>query len=54
MKYLLRFEKNYIRKDAAAELDKIVTLLKEYKKMELDIISHTDCRSKEEYNRTRS
>ena len=47
-------DKYFIRKDAAIELDKIVALLKEYPKMELDIRSHTDCRSKAEYNRVLS
>jgi outer membrane protein OmpA-like peptidoglycan-associated protein len=34
-----------IRKDAAVELDKIVKVMNEYPTMEIELGSHTDCRS---------
>jgi outer membrane protein OmpA-like peptidoglycan-associated protein len=37
--------KYIIRKDAAIELDKIVKIMNEYPTMELELGSHTDCRS---------
>lgn len=37
--------KHAIRKDAAAELDKIVAAMKEYPTMIIELGSHTDCRS---------
>ncbi|MFN3404921.1 MAG: OmpA family protein [Cytophagaceae bacterium] len=39
-----------IRKDAAEELDKIVKILKDYPAMEIEIGSHTDCRSSAQFN----
>jgi outer membrane protein OmpA-like peptidoglycan-associated protein/tetratricopeptide (TPR) repeat protein len=39
-----------IRKDAAAELDKIVGILNSYENMRLEISSHTDCRASDSYN----
>jgi outer membrane protein OmpA-like peptidoglycan-associated protein len=37
--------KSTIRKDAAAELDKIAAIMKEYPNMSIELGSHTDCRS---------
>ena len=37
--------KSAIRKDAAAELDKIVQVMNEYPNMSIELGSHTDCRS---------
>lgn len=39
-----------IRPDAAVELDKIVSLLKQYPTMEIEMGSHTDCRATVKYN----
>ena len=39
-----------IRADAARELDRVLTLLKEYPKMQIEIRSHTDARSSDLYN----
>ena len=52
--------KYIIRKDAAIELDKIVKIMNEYPTMELELGSHTDCRSsiasnlKLSYNRAKA
>ena len=43
-----------IRKDAAFELDKIVKVLQENPSMEIELGSHTDCRSSTSYNITLS
>lgn len=43
-------DKSNIRKDAAVELAKIVEIMKQYPKMEIDVRSHTDCRQTEKYN----
>ncbi|GER60131.1 cell envelope biogenesis protein OmpA [Patiriisocius marinus] len=44
-------DKSYIRKnDAALELNKIVLLMTEYPKMVIQIESHTDSRSSDDYN----
>lgn len=42
--------KALIRPDAAAELDKIVAILNENPSMEIELGSHTDCRSSATYN----
>jgi outer membrane protein OmpA-like peptidoglycan-associated protein/tetratricopeptide (TPR) repeat protein len=39
------YGKSTIRKDAAEELDKIVTVMNEYPNMSIELGSHTDCRS---------
>lgn len=39
-----------IRKDAATELDKIVKIMNEYPTMEIELGSHTDCRSSYKFN----
>jgi outer membrane protein OmpA-like peptidoglycan-associated protein/tetratricopeptide (TPR) repeat protein len=39
-----------IRADAALELDKIVSLLRQYPTMEIELGSHTDCRATVKYN----
>lgn len=43
-------DKDYIRPDAAVELNKIVTLMSQNPKMEISIESHTDSRSDDAYN----
>ncbi|MFN9320754.1 MAG: OmpA family protein [Chitinophagales bacterium] len=43
-----------IRPDAAFELDKIVSLLRQYPSMEIEMGSHTDCRATAKYNETLS
>ena len=42
--------KSKIRPDAAVELDKIVTVLKEYSNIYIELGSHTDCRSAAAFN----
>lgn len=39
-----------IRKDAALELDKIVSIMNEYPNMRIELGSHTDCRSSKSFN----
>lgn len=39
-----------IRKDAKAELDKIVEVMNKYPKMEVELGSHTDCRASKSFN----
>jgi outer membrane protein OmpA-like peptidoglycan-associated protein len=39
-----------IRKDAAAELDKIVAIMNQYPSMEIELGSHTDCRASIKFN----
>jgi outer membrane protein OmpA-like peptidoglycan-associated protein len=39
-----------IRKDAAIELDKIVKVMNDYPKMEVELGSHTDCRASAAFN----
>lgn len=48
---LFDFNKDDIRPDAAAELDKLVACMKQYPDMRIEIGSHTDCRGKPDYNR---
>ena len=43
-----------IRPDAARELEKVVALMKRYKKMRIELRSHTDSRSSAEFNQTLS
>ena len=43
-------DKFFIRDDSANELNKIVVLMTKYPKMVINIESHTDSRSKDEYN----
>ena len=43
-----------IRKDAAIELDKIVSVMNEYPSMKIELGSHTDCRSSKAFNQTLS
>lgn len=45
------FDKSNIRQDAAEELNKLVTIMKEYPTMVIKIESHTDSRGKRAYNR---
>jgi outer membrane protein OmpA-like peptidoglycan-associated protein/tetratricopeptide (TPR) repeat protein len=44
------FDKFFIRPDAARELDRVALLLKKYPSMTVELRSHTDSRSTEEYN----
>lgn len=44
------YNKYYIRKDAAIELDKIVTVMNENPGMYVELGSHTDCRGSMKYN----
>lgn len=43
-------DKFFIRPDAAVELDKLVKILKDNPTMEIELSSHTDCRSSAKYN----
>ena len=43
-------DKSFIRKDAAFELEKIVTVMTEFPKIKVDIRSHTDSRQTAQYN----
>lgn len=43
-----------IRADAAAELDKLVSLMKKYPTMKIEMRSHTDSRATTQYNKTLS
>jgi len=45
------FDKSYIRKDAAQELDKLVEVMNEYPDMVIKIESHTDSRGSKVYNK---
>ena len=45
------FDKSYIRKDAAASLDKLVATMKEHPNMVIKIESHTDSRGPAVYNK---
>jgi outer membrane protein OmpA-like peptidoglycan-associated protein len=47
-------DKWFIRPDAAVELEKIYSLLKQYPTMEIEMGSHTDCRATIKYNETLS
>jgi len=44
------FDKYNIKESAKVELDKVVTLLRQYPEMEIDLNSHTDSRGSENYN----
>ncbi len=48
------FDKYTIRLDAEIELQKVLTVLKQYPTMHIDIRSHTDCRGTNKYNETLS
>lgn len=43
-------DKNFIRNDAAIELQKIADIMKQYPQMKIDVRSHTDSRSSTLYN----
>ena len=43
-------DKSLIRKDAAFELTKVLAVMQEYRKIKIDIRSHTDCRQTAQYN----
>jgi len=42
--------KSFIRPDAEIELQKIIEALKEYPNLKIDVRSHTDSRSNDQYN----
>ena len=44
------FDKSFIRPDAAAELDKIVNIMKKFPEIKIDVRSHTDSRGNDAYN----
>lgn len=44
------FDKYFIRKDAATELQKVLAVLKKYSTLNIDIRSHTDSRGTSKYN----
>ena len=44
------FDKSFIRPDAAKELDRLVSVMKEYPNMVIKIESHTDSRGSKVYN----
>ena len=44
------YNKTYIRADAAKELDKLVTILKDNKDIRIELSSHTDSRGGDEFN----
>ena len=44
------FDKSFIRKDAARELDYVLQLLRTYPSMHISMMSHTDARGKDSYN----
>lgn len=48
----IRFDlnKDFIRPDAAKELDKVVAVMNKYPNMVIELGSHTDCRSSYKYN----
>lgn len=44
------FDKSNIRPDAAAELEKVVAVMKQYPTLKIDVRSHTDSRGGDDYN----
>lgn len=48
------YGKYYIRRDAREGLDKLVSLMREYPNMKVELYSHTDSRSSKEFNQTLS
>ena len=48
------FDKFDIRPDAAAELQKVITVMREYPNLKIDVRSHTDSRAPDAYNMTLS
>jgi len=47
-------DKSFIRPDAAIELDKLVSIMKQNPTLEIELSSHTDCRSSATYNQALS
>lgn len=43
-------DKSFIRNDASIELQKVITVMREYPNMKIDVRSHTDSRSSDSYN----
>ncbi len=48
------YDKSFIRPDAATRLDKVVSLMRQYPSMKIELGSHTDARGNDEYNRNLS
>lgn len=44
------YDKDYIRSDAAIELQKVIALMREYPNLKIDVRSHTDSRGRDSYN----
>ena len=44
------FNKAIIRQGAAQELEALANLMNQYKTMEIELVSHTDCRGNDDYN----
>lgn len=44
------FDKYFIRDDASAALDELLAFLEEYPETRINLVSHTDCRGKHQYN----
>lgn len=47
-------DKWFIRPDAAKELDKVITVLRDHPSIVMELGSHTDARGRDEYNKTLS
>ncbi|WP_298520049.1 OmpA family protein [uncultured Kordia sp.] len=45
------FDKSNIRPDAAAELEKVVAVMRKYPTLKIDVRSHTDSRGRDAYNK---
>lgn len=45
------YDKSNIRPDAAAELEKVVAVMKKYPTLKIDVRSHTDSRGRDAYNK---
>lgn len=48
------FNSSYIRNDVKSDLDNVVSLMKKYPSLEIELSSHTDSRGSEAYNQTLS
>ncbi|WP_452601073.1 OmpA family protein [Pontimicrobium sp. MEBiC06410] len=49
-KIFFDFDKSNIREDAAKQLDVLVSLMKKYEYMEIEVSAHTDARGNDQYN----
>ena len=48
------YDKHFIRPDAAIELDRVVSYMRKYPSLEIELGSHTDARGSDEYNQALS